>query len=377
MVLKPIKRALVPSPLEDQRAFDEFVTQYLNKCDDLLSYTKRYPVVKQTPLLTVQRQNRNPHEDHRWLRRNVTITAATYDDLKSVLFVNRDDHLARWTPLLQGVEKVESIVPNLCDVYRYAFKSQGMKAKRDYCQLVIKREFLGETARPKPRIFTPSASMANLALTLRSQSSTNLAIQTSGLMSPPQSHQQYHHHHQPGEYNSVPASPMSPISPGTDFYKGMKNARSVMDFHNADFEQGSYPPPPPLPTHYTSQTQYVGLSPHDSMRQPRHNPGNNINDDDDDDSIGETDNRPIRRFQIVTIPMLHRNCTSQRGYVRAFYETYEEVCEYSDGTVRWTCIHHSDFSGWVPSFMADHSIANAFPREAESLVDYIQKIRAR
>ncbi|KAJ2880014.1 hypothetical protein FB639_002936, partial [Coemansia asiatica] len=181
MVLKPIRRSVVPSPLENQRHFDDFVTQYLNKCDDLLSYTKRYPLIKQTPLMTVQRQNRNPHETHRWLRRNVHVSTGretSYDELKSILFVNRAEHLANWVPLMQTVDKVESIVPNLCDVYRFVYRSQGMKAKRDYCQLVVKREFLGEWARPKPRIFTPSASMANLAQSIRSQSSTNLAVQT-------------------------------------------------------------------------------------------------------------------------------------------------------------------------------------------------------
>ncbi|KAJ2002779.1 hypothetical protein H4R26_003435 [Coemansia thaxteri] len=106
MVLTPIKRSIVPSPLEDQRRFDDFVTQYLNKCDDLLSYTKRYPTVKQTDLLTVQRQNRNPHEEHRWLRRNLQITRreTTYDELRSVLFVNRAEHLPRWMPHLLAAD---------------------------------------------------------------------------------------------------------------------------------------------------------------------------------------------------------------------------------------------------------------------------------
>ncbi|KAJ1885918.1 hypothetical protein LPJ66_009887, partial [Kickxella alabastrina] len=169
MVLNPIKRSQIPSPLEDQRNFDELITQYLNKCDDLLSYTKRYPVVKKTAQMTVQRQNRNPHEEHRWLRRDIQLQIS-YNDLKSILFINRADHLPRWTPQMLAAEKVESIVPNLCDVYRYTFRSQGIKARRDYCQLVVKREFTGDIARVKPRIFTPSASMTNLAQVMRSQS---------------------------------------------------------------------------------------------------------------------------------------------------------------------------------------------------------------
>ncbi|KAJ1957858.1 hypothetical protein GGI12_004900, partial [Dipsacomyces acuminosporus] len=144
MVLKPLRRSLVPSPLEESRKFDEFATQYFNKCDDLLSYTRRYPVIKETDLMVVQRQNRNPNEEHRWLRREVYLTTriTTYEELKHVLFLNRTENLPNWLPLLQKVESIESIVPNLCEVYRYCFKSQGLKAKRDYCQLVLKREFL-------------------------------------------------------------------------------------------------------------------------------------------------------------------------------------------------------------------------------------------
>ncbi|KAJ2702344.1 hypothetical protein FB645_004306 [Coemansia sp. IMI 203386] len=272
---------------------------------------------------------------------------------------------------MQMVDKVESIVPNLCDVYRYSFKSQGMKAKRDYCQLVIKREFLGETAKPKPRIFTPSASMANLALSIRSQSSTNLAIQTANLHG---QQQQY------SNMNSMPVSPMSPMSPmggsglSNTMHKGMKSARSVMDFndiHRTNDQMLSQAMQSPLPM---QPSQYVGLSPNDSIRNQ--NTKKPIQPDDDE-SIDSVNRIPLRRFQIVTVPMLHSNCTEQRGYVRAFYETYEEVREFSDGTVEWTCIHHSDFSGWVPAFMADHSIANAFPKEAEALMEYVQRSRTR
>ncbi|KAJ2499917.1 hypothetical protein GGI11_007918, partial [Coemansia sp. RSA 2049] len=233
MVLKPISRAVVPSPVDSQAKFDDFVTQYLNKCDDLISYTRRYPVVRESEAMTVQRQNRNPHEDHRWLRRNVAIAtdgkqAVSYDDLKSVLFVNRADHLPRWTPMMAGLERIEAIVPNLCDVFRYSFRSQGLRARRDYCQLVIKREFLGEAARPKPRLFTPSASMANLvAASMRSQSSMNLAaIHSHGHQYAPGSPVGY-----PMRSDSSPASPTLSISNGGGgggvFHKGLKSARSV------------------------------------------------------------------------------------------------------------------------------------------------------
>ncbi|KAI8318283.1 hypothetical protein GQ54DRAFT_300544 [Martensiomyces pterosporus] len=400
MVLKPIKRAVVPSPLENSRKFDEFVTQYFNKCDDLLSYTQRYPIVKETEVMTVQRQNRNPNEDHRWLRRDVYITKreTSYDELKTVLFLNRAEHLAKWMPQMNQAECVESIVPNLCEVYRYAFKSQGLKAKRDYCQLVVKREFLGETARPKPRLFTPSASMANLAMSIRSQSTINLHQMQQGGMSSVHGSQV-----NLGMYNdgSMPTSPLSPVggyhggpsSQAGGGYKGMKNARSFVDLHDIDREasrnyaasmhtvdnphmaqQGNfsnYPPPPPLPAQHQQKSNYVGLNPQDSVR------GMTQGDNDDDSMLGDDARKPIRRFQIVTIPVLHRNCTSQRGYVRAFYETYEEVREYSNGDVEWTCVHHSDFSGWVPSFLADNSIANAFPKEADALLGYLQRNRVK
>ncbi|KAJ2744925.1 hypothetical protein GGI20_002575 [Coemansia sp. BCRC 34301] len=311
MVLTPLRRALIPSPLEDQRKFDEFATQYLNKCDDLLSYTKRYPVVKESKQMTVQRQNRNPHEDHRWLRRNVVINSSSYDELKHILFTARADHLPRWMPHLLSADRVETIVPLLCEVFRYSFKSQGLKANRDYCQLVVMREFLGDTARPKPRIFTPSASMANLALLgSRTQSSTNLNDQFAD--------------------NAFSSSRVDT--------RGLKSARSMADF----------------------QKQNIGSLPRSS-----------------DECVESCAPRPVRRFQVVTIPIAHRSCTEQRGFVRAFYESYEEVREYEDGHVEWSCIHHSDYSGWVPSFVADHSIASAFPKEAESLLDYIQRSRTR
>ncbi|KAJ2325326.1 hypothetical protein IWW51_002840, partial [Coemansia sp. RSA 2702] len=115
MVLTPVKRARVPSPLDDAAAFDEFVTQYLNKCDDLLSYTQRYPTVKELPHVKLQRQNRNPHETHRWLRRTV-YAAASYERLKRVLFAGRLEHMPQWMPNMLGAETVEPLVPNLCDV---------------------------------------------------------------------------------------------------------------------------------------------------------------------------------------------------------------------------------------------------------------------
>ncbi|KAJ2202767.1 hypothetical protein IW143_006005, partial [Coemansia sp. RSA 520] len=172
MVLKPIKRAVVPSPLSDAHLFDDFVTQYFNKCDDLLSYTQRYPVIKQTPTTTVQRQNRNPHESHRWLRR--TTLTSSYDHLKTILFVSRFTHMPKWMPHMLSATTIESIVPNLCDIVHLSFTSPGLKARRDYCQLVMKREFVGEMARHKPRVFTPSASVANLAQVYCGQSSASL-----------------------------------------------------------------------------------------------------------------------------------------------------------------------------------------------------------
>ncbi|KAJ1798675.1 hypothetical protein LPJ59_002345 [Coemansia sp. RSA 2399] len=369
MVLKPVSRTAVPSPLENQRKFDEFVTQYLNKCDDLISYTRRYPVVKETPAMTVQRQNRNPHEDHRWLRRNVFVRdgGITYDELKAVLYMNRADHLAQWTPMMAGLERIEAIVPNLCDVFRYSFKAHGLKAKRDYCQLVIKREFVGEAARPKPRIFTPSASMANLALHARSQSSMHLPM-SAGLVSPP------------GFGDRSPTSPTLSINGGPNAYhKGLKSARSIVDFHEYQ-HLGTYTAAPPLPSNKQTN-QYAGLNPYDSFRQqPNASPAiqsNAINNDEDDDDVESQSNastQPLRRFQIVSVPMLHKNCTTQRGHVRAFYESYEEVREFADGSIEWICIHHSDFSGWMPSFMSDRSIASAFPKEADSLLEYVARL---
>ncbi|KAJ1729486.1 hypothetical protein LPJ61_003499, partial [Coemansia biformis] len=215
MVLRPIKRAVVPSPLEESAKFDEFVTQYLHKCDDLLSYTRRYPVVKDTGMVKVQRQNRNPNESHRWLRRTVAVPAGiSYDEIRAVLFVNHADHLGRWMPQMVGCKKVESVVPNLCETYWLAFRSQGMKAKRDYCQMLVKREFVGEEAKIKPRLFTPSASIANLAQAFHSQSSLNCARPYGG---------------------SLPDSPVSPVPQLTDGYFGADRvyvAQSFVDSHD-------------------------------------------------------------------------------------------------------------------------------------------------
>ncbi|KAJ2758162.1 hypothetical protein IWQ57_006904, partial [Coemansia nantahalensis] len=86
---------------------------------------------------------------------------------------------------------------------------------------------------------------------------------------------------------------------------------------------------------------------------------------------------PVRRFQIVTVPMAHRACPPRRGYVRAVYEAYEEIREYADARVEWISIYHSDMSGWVPAFVADRSVANAFPKEAHALLDYVQMRRPR
>ncbi|KAJ1944239.1 hypothetical protein FBU59_002657 [Linderina macrospora] len=354
MVLKPIRRSVIPSPLENSQKFDEFITQYFNKCDDLLSYTQRYPVVKENEHMTVQRQNRNPNEDHRWLRRDVYVTTQTsYDELKSILFVGRADHLAQWMPSMVHIDTVEALVPNVAEVFRYCFKSGGLKANRDYCQLVLKREFLGEQAHKKPRIFTPSMSMTNLANMMRaSQSTTNL-----------------------GAY-STPTSPLA-VNPVNE--RGLQNARSFANLDNARLQQ--YPsslhspdsqsrnfydqPFAQQPHHQQEQSRFVGL-----------NQASQAVQDDDDSMQGDT-RIPIRRFQVVTVPIAHSNCTEQRGYVRAFYETYEEVREYSNGDVEWSCIHHSDFSGWVPSFMADKSIAERFPKEADALLAYVQRTRTR
>ncbi|ORX67975.1 hypothetical protein DL89DRAFT_269136 [Linderina pennispora] len=312
MVLKPIRRSVIPSPLENSQKFDEFITQYFNKCDDLLSYT---------PAIPVQRQNRNPNEDHRWLRRDVYVTTQTsYDELKSILFLGRADHLPQWMPSMVNIDAVEALVPNVAEVFRYCFKSGGLKAKRDYCQLVLKREFLGEQAHKKPRIFTPSMSMTNLANMMRaSQSTTNLGI------------------------HSVPTSPLA-VNP--------INERGCSHYPASLHSPESPKPFAQQPHHQQEQSRFVGLNQASQAVQ------------DDDDSV-------------VTVPIAHSNCTEQRGYVRAFYETYEEVREYSNGDVEWSCIHHSDFSGWIPSFMADKSIATGFPKEADALLAYVQRVRTR
>ncbi|KAJ2886265.1 hypothetical protein IWW38_005245, partial [Coemansia aciculifera] len=322
------------------RRFDEFTTQYLNKCDDLLSFSKRYPVVKQTEQMTVQRQNRNPHEDHRWLRRDVTLHRHSYDDLRRVLFTARAEHLPRWMPHLLAADRIETIVPLLCEVWRYSYKSQGLKAKRDYCQLVVMREFVGESARLKPRIFTPSASMTNLLLQRangRNASQTSLNLFSDNA------------------FSSSSAKLAGAVSPTMTTNRGLKSARSMADFQK----------------HHQIQQQRQ-----QQQQQQNNYPYNNNNNKAAADSDDELDNnaalvRPIRRFQVVTIPIDHGSCGVQRGFVRAYYESYEEVREYSDGHLEWSCIHHSDFSGWVPSFMADHSIATAFPKEAEALLEYI------
>ncbi|KAJ1886372.1 hypothetical protein LPJ66_009663 [Kickxella alabastrina] len=138
----------------------------------------------------------------------------------------------------------------------------------------------------------------------------------------------------------------------------MKTARSFMDLENAASEYAaSEYAAPPMPMPLAMMSQPLPSFPTKST-------------DTDIDAV----HRPVRRrFQVVTIPMDHKNCTPQKGYVRAFYETYEEVREFEDGSVEWSCIHHSDFSGWLPGFMADHSIASAFPKEGESFIEYIAK----
>ncbi|PIA13318.1 hypothetical protein COEREDRAFT_11547 [Coemansia reversa NRRL 1564] len=298
--------------------------------------------------------------------------------------------MPKWMPQMIADDKIEAIVPNLCEVHRFSFKSAGFKSKRDYCQLVVKREFIGDAARPKPRIFTPSASMANLAVAYRSQSSSNLNSYAD--MNPASSHS-------PGPMSPGPLSPgpMSPTLPSAGagragYFGGIKNARSVVDFHDTSRDPSPYgnstssrlmdarvPPLPiqsqqlPSAQQVVPQSQYVGLTPQDSMR----NHNNNVTQEDDDDTAQNNATRPIRRFQIVTVPMLHKNCTEQRGFVRAVYESYEEVREYEDGRLEWISIYHSDFSGWIPSFMADHSIAQSFPKEADALLEYVQKSHAK
>ncbi|KAJ1952307.1 hypothetical protein GGI12_006279, partial [Dipsacomyces acuminosporus] len=156
--------------------------------------------------------------------------------------------------------------------------------------------------------------------------------------------------------------------------RGMKNAKSFIDLHDPELNgsssgsghyaasmSGGYNGNSP----YMQQSKFAGLSP------PQ---GQNLHMNDNDSMDGsDVERKPVRRFQVITVPLLHRNCTEQRGYVRAYYETYEEVREYSNGDVEWSCIHHSDFSGWIPSFLSDSSIASAFPKEAESLVEYVAK----
>ncbi|KAJ1852173.1 hypothetical protein IW147_005618 [Coemansia sp. RSA 720] len=361
MVLKPIQRAVVPSPLSDAHAFDEFVTQYFNKCDDLLSYTQRYPVVKQTPTTTVQRQNRNPHESHRWLRR--TTHTPSYDQLKTVLFVSRFTHMPKWMPHMLNASTVESIVPNLCDIVHISFSSPGLKARRDYCQLVMKREFVGEMARHKPRVFTPSASVANLAQVYCGQSSASLAdLAVSPRMHVGQGRSVVDLHDQsrdPSPYGHVRAASarnldalVPPPLPTTQI--PTSHSYSNQPYANQPYSNQPYANQP----HSNQPTQYAGLS-------TQHSPRSSV-------SESAERSRIVRRFQIVSVPVQHANCTPQRGFVRAVSESYEEVREYADGRVEWVCIHHSDFSGWVPSFLADHSIAAAFPKEADALLDYIR-----
>ncbi|KAJ2780031.1 hypothetical protein H4R18_003686 [Coemansia javaensis] len=350
MVLRPIRRAAVPSALEEPHKFDDFVTQYLNKCDDLLSYTQRYPTTQHAGMVRMQRQNRSPHESHRWLRRTVRVPRelASYDELRQALFVDRAEHAARWTPQMTACERVESIVPNLCEVLWLAFRSLGLAAKRDYCQMVVRREFVGHAARPKPRLFTPSASVTNLAHVFRSQS-------TASLNNP--AHLQC---------ASLPPSPPSPGLPLTDGYFGLAHARSVVDLHDA-VAASTRDPSPYGHTRSRSnlavpQNQYAGLCPQESIYY-------------NDPAVAA--DVPVRRFQIVVVPIVHRDCPERRGFVRAVYESYEEVREYADGRVEWICIYHSDFSGWVPAFVADRFVASAFPKEAHALLDYVQSWRKR
>ncbi|KAJ2246688.1 hypothetical protein GGH97_002388 [Coemansia sp. RSA 475] len=130
-------------------------------------------------------------------------------------------------------------------------------------------------------------------------------------------------------------------------------------YSNSSYSNQAYSNQPYSNQPYSNQpTQYAGLN-------TQHSPRSSSSESAEQSHI-------VRRFQIVSVPVQHTNCTPQRGFVRAVSESYEEIREYADGRVEWVCIHHSDFSGWVPSFMADHSIATAFPKEADALLDYIR-----
>ncbi|OLY78823.1 hypothetical protein AYI68_g5540 [Smittium mucronatum] len=193
MTLTPIKLSVVPEP--DSPDFMDFVSNYENKCNDFMYYSSKWPIIKSKNNILIKKRARSPGDVKRWFCREVCSNDIKYDKLRQILLLGDGDVVR--TKSKKGLvanKRVEAIAPGLVDVWHTLYSKRWGGGKRDFCSLIIKKEYTDSKSAQPRKLYTPASSYANLA-TLT------------------ENFHNMHHHHLPTISPKPPSIPLPSISP--------------------------------------------------------------------------------------------------------------------------------------------------------------------
>ncbi|KAK4698915.1 hypothetical protein P7C70_g7355, partial [Phenoliferia sp. Uapishka_3] len=80
-----------------------------------------------------------------------------------------------------------------------------------------------------------------------------------------------------------------------------------------------------------------------------------------------------RRFQIISIPVVHPDAPVRKGYVRGRYVAVEDVEEAENGEVLWRMATASSAEGSIPKSVADMAMPGTIAEDVPSFVKWLSK----
>ncbi|PVV02237.1 hypothetical protein BB560_003314 [Smittium megazygosporum] len=158
-VLKPIRYSIIPS---SEKELAEFILEWEHRCNDLVFYSSKWPVLKTNDNIVIRKKVRDIEEEKFWFSRVVRSNDISYNSIKDVFFSSSESTEKLINSKITFFRKVEELPFNMAEVQHTGYSSRWGGHKRDFCSLVFKNETT-DIHKAQPRgLYTPTASFANL-----------------------------------------------------------------------------------------------------------------------------------------------------------------------------------------------------------------------
>ncbi|OMJ15103.1 hypothetical protein AYI69_g8320 [Smittium culicis] len=327
MVLSPIKLSVIPQ--DDKNAFMEFISNYENKCNDLMYYSSKWPTIKSKNNILIRKRVRNPGDMKRWYCREVCSNEIKYEEIRKLLLGSESENFKSKTcKNLVSNNCVQSFIPGRVGVYHTLFSKRWGGGKRDFCSLEIKKEFNDNRSALVRKHYTPANSYANLSL-LGENAKYRTGSSSASNSNP----------------HSITPSPI--ITPTPTISTIATNELKAMggDPNNSrNIALNSLLSKPSRVSISKAHPSDISPSPHSS-------------------------NFITRKFQIISVPLNHPKCLKESGYTRSFIESFTEVRELSNGDIEWITVQNYVPGGWLVKSIADRAYFDELFGDCESILD--------